>query len=267
MAVQWNSETMLRSGDLWGEYPEDIIVMPELNGRHDPTDIEALAADIEKNDQHTPVGLRKNDDGMPVLVYGHRRWEAVALLNKRNPTKKRKLVGTYLRVDENEAFIVAISENRFRKDVSPMDDCANINTLRNRFKLADPEIAKVYFPEAKSKEELAAALRFVTQRGSLIELAPEAATAVRQGTVKITAAVKLAKLSKNMQREKLRNQPSRVKAKDIKTKPKKAGASILSLVKKALKELQLKALEDTEFAYIEVDRKAMLALYRAVNPD
>jgi ParB-like chromosome segregation protein Spo0J len=269
MAVEWASEDIKRAGALYVAFPEDITIVEELNGRHDPTDIEALAADIEANDQHTPVGLRKNDDGQPVLVYGHRRWEAVALLNKKYPHSKRKLVGTYLSVDENGAFIAAISENRFRKDVSPIDDCANINTLRKRLKFADEDIAKVYFPEAKSKEELAAALRFVKQRGSLIELAPEAATAVREGKVKVTAAVRLAKLSKNLQREKLKEQPAKMKAKDVPApKPKRESipATMLPLVKKAIKDLLLKDLENTQYPYVEVKREPMLALYRLINP-
>ena len=78
--------------------------------------------------------------------------------------------------------------------------------------------------------------------------------------------MKLAKLSKNLQREKLRDQP-KVRVKDIKTKPKKAGASILSLVKKALKDITLDRLEDTEYPFIDVPRTAMLALYKAVNPE
>jgi ParB-like chromosome segregation protein Spo0J len=181
--------------------------------------VETLAADIAKNGQLVPVICRKNDQGLPVLVAGHRRYRAICLLNERNPEQPMRVKFEYAAVTEVEAFSMAIRENRNRKDVSPIDDCANIITLRKRFQFTDEDIATIYFPEAKTDEEKAEALRYVKQRASLVELAPEAADAVREGRVKLTAAVGLAKLTKDQQREKV-SRPGRVKVSDVAKKSK-----------------------------------------------
>ena len=218
MAVEFANDSTSRAGALYTDYPENIVIMPELNGRHEHTDVEDLAADIEKNGQLQAVKIRKNDQGQPVLVYGHRRYRAICLLNERNPGNLRKIRCEYTAATDAEAFGMAIRENRCRKDVSPIDDCANITTLRKLFSLTDEDIAAVYFPEAKTDAEKAEALRFVKQRAALVELAPEAAQAVREGRVKITAAVGLSKLTKDQQRTKVAG-TGKVKVSDVAKAP------------------------------------------------
>ena len=218
MAVEFANETTKRACALYSDWPENILIVPELNGRHEHTDVETLAADIAKNGQLVPVICRKSDQGLPVLVAGHRRYRAICLLNERNPEQPMRVKFEYAAVTEVEAFSMAIRENRNRKDVSPIDDCANIITLRKRFNSTDEDIAAVYFPEAKTDEEKAEALRYVKQRASLVELAPEAADAVREGRVKLTAAVGLAKLTKDQQREKVAR-PGKVRISDVAKKP------------------------------------------------
>ena len=215
MAVEFANDTTKRASALYSDYPENIIIMPELNGRHEHTEVDGLAADIAANGQLMPVLCRKNDQGLPVLIAGHRRYRSICLLNERNPEQRIKIKFEYAAVSEVEAFGMAIRENRQRKDVSPIDDCANIRTLQKRFNYTDEDVAKVYFPEAVTDAEKAEALRFVKQRAALVELAPEAAQAVRDGRVKITAAVGLARLTKDQQRAKV-SQPGKVKVSDVK---------------------------------------------------
>ena len=276
MAVEWASESIKRAGDLWAEYPENIVIVASLNGRHENTDIDSLVADIEANGQHTPCGFRKGEDNETILVYGHRRYRAVIEINKRRAKRGDepiKLTGTYLRMGEKEAFLRAISENRERKDVSPIDDAANIGTLIENFHYSLEEIAKIYFPDAKKPEEIADSIRFVKQRQALLELAPEGEKAVRDGRIKITAAVHLSKLSRQAQREMLAKQPTgRIKVKAVAPAVKSSSKpdvdktkKLLTLVKNALKEIQLKDLENEEYPYIEVSREIMLAIHKLVN--
>ncbi len=267
MAVEFANDTTKRAGALYTDLPENIIIMPDLNGRHEVTDIEALAADIEANGQDTPVALRKNDQGLPVLIYGHRRWMAICLINKRKKPGQTKMniVGNYYSVTEAEAFEMAIRENHNRKAPSAMDDCANINMLRKRFKYPDEAIAKIYFPEAKDETEKAAALRFVKQRGSLIELAPEAAQGVREGRVKVTTAVVLAKMTREQQREKMA-QSGKVKTSDV-APPKKKAVTIKTLIAALLTDIGEGDLENTENEFIAVDRKKLRKVVLAVGID
>ena len=215
MAVAFNSDSMGRAGALYSDYPENIFIDPALNGRVEVTEIETLAADILKNGQNQPVAVRKDDAGNPVLIYGHRRWRAVKWINDhlKSGEQKVKLICNYFAVKDVEAFGMAIAENRFRKDNTAMDDQHNICLMLKRFKSSLEDIAAIYFPEAKTPEAKAEALRWVKNRASLEELAPEAADGVRKGEIKVTAAVQLAKLSKDQQRATIKAATSTVKGK------------------------------------------------------
>jgi ParB-like chromosome segregation protein Spo0J len=265
MAVSFTTG-MGRSGALYVDFPENILVEPDLNGRHEHTDIEQLAADIEKHGQMLPVGIRKNDDGKPVLVFGHRRYRAVSFLNERNPSNPRKLICTYTDLNPTEAFIAAIGENRFRREVSPIDDAANIGLLRRLFAKTDEDIAAIYFPEANSEAERAAALKFVKDRAKLMELVPEAAQAVREGRLKITAAMGLAKLTKNQQRANAAVMGTeRIKGRDINPAPKAPKPVALtdeSLINAVLALVESVDLDDlrNDNALIAVRRRQFLEL-------
>jgi ParB/RepB/Spo0J family partition protein len=260
MGASFSSDTISRSQSMYVDYPENILIEPELNGRHEHTEIEDLAADIEKNGQMSPVGIRKNDQGEAVLVYGHRRYRAVMLLNKRNKKNPRKLICNYFAVDETEAFAMAIRENRQRCEVGPLDDCANITTMMRRFAKTAEDIAVIYFPESGATPEN---IKWVKQRAALIELAPESQQAVRDGKVKITAAVGLAKLSKDAQRAKLTAPAAPKTPKPAKATPAPAvlDFKLRELVTAALEDVSQSTLNDDERRYVEVDRELLLKVW------
>lgn len=212
MAAEFLPEGKIsRVGDGYVAFPEDIRIAAELNGRHDLPDVEWLANDIERRGQLTPVACRKDAEGYAVLVYGHSRLRAVLLLNERNPNNPRKIKFQYLKgCDEQSAMLAAIAENRFRSDVSPMDDANNIHILETRFNMSLPDIAAIYFPNDAAK-----GLEYVKQRRGLIELAPAAQQAVRDGSIKLTAARALAKLPQAQQVAKLNAGGGRVKVKAL----------------------------------------------------
>ena len=252
-----------RSSSQYAAYPEDILIDPELNGRHEHTSVEELAADIAANEQLQPVVCRKDEKGRPVLSFGHRRYRAICLLNERNPKNPRKILFVYKRMDAGEAFVAAIGENRFRKDVSPIDDAANIEILRRRFGKTDEDIAAIYFPEATTEEEAKAALRFVKDRSALIELAPEAAQAVRDGRIKVTAAKALSKLTREQQRIKV-SKAGKIKGADVKTpKPAKVKTApeptLLLRVNAVIGSVDWKKLKEDEDT-IPVDAITLIAL-------
>jgi ParB-like chromosome segregation protein Spo0J len=266
MAVEFAEGTVSRSGALYKGPPENIIINEALNGRHEATDLESLIADIEKNGQLIPVQLRKNDKGQPVLIAGHRRWLAISTLNKRRPDNQMEIVGTYRAVTESEGFLVTIAENRERKDVSPIDDAENMRILTQRFSKSPEEIAAIYFPHAKKDAELAEALRFVKQRLALIELAPEAAQAVRDGRLKITAAVALSKMSREQQKAKVAA-GGKVKGKDVASakpaKPEKPDFEALS--KKLFTNDVIPDLTNEEVEFMSVARKPLLKIAKALG--
>jgi ParB/RepB/Spo0J family partition protein len=250
-----------------GEYrllPEDITIMPDLNGRHDKPEIEWLITDILARGQHTPVAVR-NDGGAAVLVAGFSRWRAISEINKRKlapvPLQVRC---TYVQCTEAEAFFHNISENRFRNPTTPIDDAHNIKRLLNVYGQTEEQVCALYFPTAKTESELAAARKWVTERIGLITLAPEVEAAVRSGRVKESAAKAIAKLSQEQQRKLIAS--GEVKAPKPPKKPKKMqrDAELMRRISAVLEDIE-GMLADKELPYIEVDRLLLVNLHSYVK--
>ena len=53
MAVSFSTD-MSRAESLYSDYPEGVQIEPLLNGRHENTDVESLAADIQANGNLSP---------------------------------------------------------------------------------------------------------------------------------------------------------------------------------------------------------------------
>jgi hypothetical protein len=213
MPATFDTEIKRMEG-LYEAFPEEIEIRPELNGRHDKPDIEWLIADILKRGQIQPVAIWK--DGMrAVLALGFSRWRAISEINKRKLTPKpMKLKFTYVKCNEQGAFIRNISENRMRNPTSPIDDAHNIQRLFD-WTMDEAEVAKIYFPLAATDEEIRKALKWVRETVNLIKLTPEAERAMRDGRLNETAAQAIAKLSSSQQKEALKKD-GKITAADIK---------------------------------------------------
>lgn len=75
MAVDFKVECKRTSE--YGFAPQDIVVKPKLNGRHELPNIQWLIDDILDKGQLQPCVIR-NEAGKPVLVAGFSRWRAVS---------------------------------------------------------------------------------------------------------------------------------------------------------------------------------------------
>lgn len=167
-----------------------LKINPKLNGRHDLPNIEWLIEDIAENGQLEPVIIR-SDGGIAVLCAGFSRYRAIVEINKRKLTPvPLKIKCSYYKGNEQDGFVVAIRENRFRSQTSPLDDAYNIAQLQ-RWGQSDEQIAAIY------REDVA----WIKKRMKLVQLAPEAQEALKSGRLKAPAAVKLAKMSTDQQRE------------------------------------------------------------------
>lgn len=208
MSVSWNPEAGVdRTAN--GGYtvlPENVVLMKELSGRSEETDVTELAEDIKnrKEGQLVPAIAYKSSEGWPVLIAGHRRLRAIVLLNKSLPDdSKVRLKFNYSQVRNlEEALDVTVAENRNRTDVNPLDDAYNIAVYSVKFGKGIEEIAKKYFPGAESPERLARAVAWVQDREKLLQLSPEAQEELRRGFMSTSAALQLAAIpSKAIQNE------------------------------------------------------------------
>lgn len=252
-------------------FPEDITIKADLNGRHEKPEIDWLITDMLAHGQHTPVAIR-NDGGKAVLVAGFSRWRAISEINKHNLSPvKMQVRCTYVQCTEAEAFLINISENRFRNPTTPLDDAHNIKRLLNIYAMTDDQIAGVYFPTAKTESELKAARKFVKDRIALISLSPEAADAVRSGRVKENAAVAISKLSQDHQREVLKREGT-IERKDVSApkapkapKPTPRDPELMRRISAVLEDIA-GMLPDAEYGqYVEVDRVLLLNLQTYVE--
>jgi ParB-like chromosome segregation protein Spo0J len=244
--------------------PENITIRPDLNGRFDKPDIEWLITDILAHGQHTPVVIR-NDGGAAVLVSGFSRWRAVSEINKRGlvPAPGMQLRATAVSCNEAEAFILNISENRFRNPTTAIDDAHNIKRLLNIYAMTEDQVSSIYFPTAKTESELKEARRFVKDRIALIDLVPEAETAVREGRVTESAAKAIAKLPSATQRE-IVSTPGNIERRDVAPtvpkapKPAPKDAELLRRIAAMFEDIS--GLLHEDFEYIEVERKLLISL-------
>lgn len=192
MAVEFKSEHTRTSEYLFD--PADITVKPELNGRKNLPEIETLVDSFVTMGQLQPV-LIGRDGGKPVLYDGHRRWRAALEVNRRKLTPKPfKLRCVYYQGDEKAAFLATVIANHERAQTDEIDDANNI-AIMGRWGMSDQEIGAVYHRDVS----------WVKQRVALLELCDEGAQAVRDGRMKPSAAVAIAKLSKESQKEKIRS--------------------------------------------------------------
>jgi ParB-like chromosome segregation protein Spo0J len=198
MAVDFKSE-FTRSSE-YNFFPQDIKFKPELNGRHEAPNIEDLISDIVKQGQLQPVFIR-NDGGKAVLVGGFSRYRAIAEINKRKLTEHPlKVRCVYFKGSEQQGMLANISENRFRNSTTPIDDAYNIARLE-RYGMTMEQIADHYKPmdDFGIRLEEKKAVKWVKDRLTLIQLSEASAAAVKNGTVKPSAAKILAELSEAQQ--------------------------------------------------------------------
>lgn len=188
--------------------PEHIEVISEMNGRHELPSVEWIVDSILKHGQLQPVTIRRTA-GKPVLVAGFSRWRAVTEINKRKLTEKPLEVRcSYTALNEKQAFLANIEENRVRNATTPMDDAYNIQRCINVYQMTEQEVADSY----------RASLAWVKGRLGLIELTPEAEKEVRAGTISGDAAKAVAKLSKEHQKNlaKVAKEKGKITTADVK---------------------------------------------------
>lgn len=255
MPVNFAESAIKRTEGQWLALPEDIDLLPELNGRHDLPNIEWLIQSILTVGQLQPVPIRKTG-GRPVLTAGYSRWRAISEINKRNLTPEPlRLICTYKTHTDKQAFIATIHENIVRNATTTMDDAYNIQKLINVFQMPMEEIADTYRTSAS----------WIKDRLSLIEAAPEVQEAIREGRVKPTAAVAIAKLGRAAQKA-LVAKPGKVTAADVKAvTPKPERKEAKPSLRDAIKALLGECDQQPDVMVYEVHRDTVLAIREAMG--
>jgi ParB-like chromosome segregation protein Spo0J len=167
----------------------------------------------------------KNDEGWPVVAAGHRRLRAILRLNERekDPNKRLNLLFNFIPAKtEAEAFCYTIIENRERLNPSPLDDGHNQQILKLKFGKSEEDIARIYYPEISTPEELAKAIREVKNCLALLELSPEAQEEYRKGFMSTSAALQLAEIPSRKQQNAVIEKTKKEGGKKLKVEDAKA---------------------------------------------
>lgn len=179
-------------GDLFLIDPAEIAVILPANGRQDlPTEqeIRDLADSIKEHGQSQPVLCRRLGDKRVQLVFGYRRHAAVTLLNAEGTATKLKCLVSDM--NETEAFVANIIENKDRKGTQPIDDAHNQRRLRDDHGWSNDQIAALY------KCSVSAVVKLT----KLLRVAAPIQAKVAKGTMTASAALDVADLPEVQQHE------------------------------------------------------------------
>ena len=168
MAVDFKGIDYKR-GSVYRFDPKHIKIVPNLCARHEPPNEEKIKWLMNQFldpaiGQIEPIFIRRDGkDSPPILIAGHRRWEAATRINQQNLTPVPFLLDcVYQEVNESEGFKIAVQEN-IREATTPWDDAYNIRTLTKLCGMDTAAIAALYGEEES----------WVKSRLELISLGPE----------------------------------------------------------------------------------------------
>jgi ParB-like chromosome segregation protein Spo0J len=183
---------MERGSSYWFD-TADIDIDADNNGRHVLPDIKCLIESIKQDGQHTPCTVRKNGP-RAMMVDGHSRWRAICEINKGRKAEDRlKVWCVYFQGNEVDALAVGFRQNRERNALTPVDEGYFVTRML-RFGRTMKDVAAICHEDES----------WCKQRASLVSLTPEAQEMVGDGTIKVSAAVALAKLAANEQKRMLK---------------------------------------------------------------
>ena len=240
MAVKFS--TNHERGSVYKFWPKDLVIKPELNGRHDPPDITELKQSIKKNGQIDPVTVRK-ENGQPVLVIGFSRYRSISELNAEYPDQQRRIICVYTTSNEQDAYVANWAENRARSATTAMDDAHQFSQML-KWEWTTKEIA-----EACGVKE-----PFVKARLKLISADRSVQKAVSTGRIKPTAAAKLAELPSAQQRDAVAGE-GKVTNKKIAEVSGRPGKATMKEIREVLEE----AVDIAETVAVKLFAKKLLA--------
>lgn len=151
--------------------------------------IDALGKDIAENGQLEPCCVRRLPDGDFELVFGERRWRAIA--KAKVPT-----IWIYVREDLDDAktLVLQLAENGDREDVHPLEEAEGYDRLRREHGYTAEKIAA----------EVSKSVSYVYKRLSLLALVPEARKQFFEGKFTYAIAELVARIPAALQPEALK---------------------------------------------------------------
>ncbi len=170
----------------------EITVLGELNSRLGLPEAGDLEADILTRGQIHPVICRAFG-GEIILSAGYRRVKAIKKINEvpgllDTPMKVKALIRE---MDEKESFLVSVSENRNRDNVSILDAAWQVKQLLEKYGMSQKKVAEHYGKDQS----------WVSRVCKLLGLPPDVKEQIASGNLSYTDALELLGMDKKEQQE------------------------------------------------------------------
>ena len=197
---------LMKAYDAQRFHPKDLKPDPVLNGRVSLPDVEKFKRDfLDPNiGQVQPITIAKVD-GEPVIVDGVTRWRAAKEITDAG-IGPHEDGAFYLKCQYTpaktplERYTLTVKAN-IRNEPTPADDAHSIAIFLHTFGLDESYIAtKIY---GRFKLDGSPDLDWVRERNAINDLTAEALALLKTGKLKSKAAVALAKLTPERQRERV----------------------------------------------------------------
>jgi len=162
--------------------------------RHDPGDIEPLAASIAEQGLLQPIGVIYMWGDTYRVVFGHRRLEAVRRLGL------ERIPCLLLDTDPDELVVPQLVENLQRLDLNDMEKAEAISRLRQRFERQQPHLGMGELDDLVG-QAIGLSGRSVRRYLSLLDLSPQIQQIMREGALTVTQAQHLLRIPNPVTRE------------------------------------------------------------------
>jgi len=119
--------------------PSLIKIGQRMREEFSEADIERLADSIKQFGQLQPIGVRIDDDGIPVLVFGHRRLLACRKLKIK---VKAVVLGEFTPlkdISDLDERLIEFVENAVRKDFTPVEKAKAVKQLHDELCSKNPD--------------------------------------------------------------------------------------------------------------------------------
>ena len=159
----------------------EIQFNPEISSWRTPEKGDKkLRLDLKNRGQLENLIFRRLENGKLELIVGSRRYRELQALGVPFEEMDKKILE---KVSDIDAALIALSENLFRKDFSPIEEARAFATLR-KYKIKVSDIAKKV-----QKSEA-----YVRQRIALLDMPQQVLELMEQGKIEFSYAVPLKKL-------------------------------------------------------------------------
>jgi len=162
--------------------------------RHDPGNVETLAASIAAQGLLQPIGVIHMWGDTYRVVFGHRRLEAARRL------RLERIPCLLLEANPDELFIPQLVENLQRLDLNDLEEAEAMARMRQHLEQQHPHLGAGEVDELVA-QALGLSTRTVRRYLSLLELSPGIQDLIRQGELTVTQAQHLLRIPNPATRE------------------------------------------------------------------